>query len=167
MAETFDEYKARILRLVEGKDPVAVQSMTVGELQRLVEGVPSAKLTARPTPDKWSVAEVLAHLSEAEISAFWRYRQIIEHDGCALAPYGQDLWAALGKYGTRDPRQSLEMFRLLRETNLRMFDGLTDEQWKRKGVHAERGPMTVRDLALQLAGHDVNHLAQIKAILDA
>ena len=167
MAENFDEYKARILKLVEGKDPVAVQSVTVAELSRLVEGVASETLTTRPTPDRWSVAEVLAHLSEAEISAFWRYRQIIEHDGCALAPYGQDLWASLGKYGARDPRQSLEIFRLLRQVNLRMLDGLTEEQWRRKGVHAERGPMTVRDLALQLAGHDVNHLAQIKAILGA
>ena len=165
MQETFLEYKARILKPVEGKDPVAIQRGTADELERLMKGVPGERLSARPAPDKWSVAEVLAHLSEAEISAFWRYRQIIEHDGCTLAPYGQDLWAELGHYGSRDPQQSLQLFRLLRETNLRMFDSLTEEQWQRRGVHAERGPMTVRDLALQLAGHDVNHLAQIKAIL--
>ena len=163
--ETFDEYKARILKLVEGKDPVAVQRTTVGELDRLVSGVPSERLSTRPSADRWSVAEVLAHLSEAEITAFWRYRQIIEHEGCTLSPYAQDLWAELGHYGSRDPRQSLALFRMLRETNLRMFDDLTEEQWQRKGVHAERGPMTVRDLARQIAGHDVNHLTQVKSIL--
>ena len=42
---------------------------------------------------------------------------------------------------------------------------LSDEEWKRYGVHAERGEMSVRDLAQQIAGHDVNHVMQIKAIL--
>ena len=46
-----------------------------------------------------------------------------------------------------------------------MFDKLTPEQWLRHGIHAERGEMTVRELALQIAGHDVNHVAQIEAIL--
>lgn len=163
--ETHDEYKARILKLVEGKDPVAVQRTTAAELDQLVAGVSSERLSARPSADRWSVAEVVAHLSEAEITAFWRYRQIIEHEGCTLSPYAQDLWAELGHYNSRDPQQSLTLFRLLRAANLRMFDSLTEEHWQRKGVHAERGPMTVRDLAEQIAGHDVNHLAQVKAIL--
>jgi len=57
------------------------------------------------------------------------------------------------------------LFRLLRQSNLQMFDKLTPEQWLRHGIHAERGEMTVRELALQIAGHDVNHVAQIEAIL--
>ena len=46
-----------------------------------------------------------------------------------------------------------------------MFAQLTPEEWQRNGIHAERGPMTVRDLALQIAGHDLNHLEQIRKIL--
>lgn len=57
------------------------------------------------------------------------------------------------------------LFRLLREANLRMFAQLTPEEWQRNGIHAERGSMTVRDLALQIAGHDLNHLEQIRKIL--
>ena len=53
------------------------------------------------------------------------------------------------------------MFRLLREANLRMFAQLTPDEWQRNGMHAER----VRDLALQIAGHDLNHLQQIRKIL--
>jgi DinB family protein len=163
--ETPLQYKARILGLMEGKDPVAVQRTTYPELARLVAGVSPEKLRQRPEPDRWSAAEVLAHLAEAEVVSTWRYRQMLEHDGCTLMGYGQELWASLGQYSERDPRESLEQIRLLRETNLRMFDRLTDEQWQRKGVHAERGPMTVRDLAVQIAGHDINHVAQVRRIL--
>lgn len=159
------QYKARILALMEGKDPVEVQRQTVGQLEQLISGVPSEKLAARPTPEKWSVTELLAHLAEAEIVSTWRYRQMIEHDGCSLPGFGQELWARLGGYAARDPQESLLVFRVLRETNLRMFDGLTPEEWERHGIHLERGEMSVHDLAVQIAGHDINHLAQIKAVL--
>ena len=159
--ETPLQYKARIQGLMTGKDPVTVQQATPTKLAALLSGVPAEKLSNRPSPDKWSVAEVLAHLSEAEVTAFWRYRQMLEFDGCPLAPYGQELWAKLGGYAQRNPEESLQLFRLLRQANLQMFDRLTPDDWQRHGMHAERGEMTVKELALQIAGHDINHLAQI------
>lgn len=162
---TFLEYRARILSYVEGKDPLQVQRKTPEVLADLVVSVPEKKLYEHPAPDKWSVAELLAHFADAEIVSTWRYRQMIEHDGCPLPGYGQELWHKLGDYPTRNPEDSLLLFRLLRETNLRMFAKLTPEDWERHGMHAERGRMTVADLVRQIAGHDLNHLEQIKKIL--
>jgi uncharacterized damage-inducible protein DinB len=150
---------------VQGKDSLAVQRQTPQELARLIEGVPEARLQQRPDPARWSVAELLAHLADAEIGSSWRYRQMIEHNGGPLSPFDQELWNELGNPGTRRPSESLELFRLLRESNLRMFDRLTPEQWERYGIHAERGRMSVRDLMQQIAGHDLNHLEQIRKIL--
>jgi hypothetical protein len=162
---TAADYKARILSYVEGKDPIAVQRETLDSLMKLLNGVPEGKLRERPAPDRWSVAELLAHLADAEIGASWRYRQMIEHNGCPLSPYDQDLWNQLGSYASRRPEDALQLFRLLREANLHMFKQLTPDQWERHGVHAERGEMTVRDLALQIAGHDLNHVAQVRKIV--
>ena len=164
--ETPIEYKARILKLMEGKDPVAVQRQTAPELEKLVAGVPAEKLSRRPTPDRWSANEVLAHLAEAEITSTWRYRQMLEHDGCSLPGFDQNLLTRLGSYASRKPEDSLTQFRLLRDANLQMFDQLTPEEWEKHGIHTERGRMTVRELAVQIAGHDINHLTQIKAILE-
>ena len=163
--ETPLQYKARILALMEGKEPIAVQADTYRRVAALVHEASPDALRTRPAVDRWSVAEILAHLAEAEIVSTWRYRQMLEHNGCSLPGYAQDLWASLGQYASRDPRESLESFRLLRESNLRMFERLTPEQWQFHGVHAERGPMTVLDLATQIAGHDLNHVAQIASIL--
>ena len=162
---TAADYKARILSYVEGKDPIAVQRETPQVLAELVNGVSAERLAKRPAADKWSVGELLAHFAEAEMGAFWRYRQMIEHDGCSLPSYDQELWSRLGDYPSQDPRESLQLFTLLRQANLRMFDRLTPEEWQRHGVHTERGKMSVRDLAAQLAGHDVNHLMQVRSIL--
>ncbi len=163
--EAAAEYKARILSYVEGQDPIAIQRGTLDSLVQLLEGVPESKLRERPAADKWSVAELLAHLADAEIAASWRYRQMIEHSGCPLAQYDQDLWNKLGNNASRPPADALQLFRLLRQANFRMFEQLTPEQWRCYGVHAERGEMTVRDLALQIAGHDVNHVEQVRKIV--
>ena len=164
--ETPIEYKARILKLMEGKDPVAVQRQTAPELEKLVAGVPAEKLSRRSTPDRWSANEVLAQLAEAEITSTWRYRQMLEHNGCSLPGFDQNLWTRLGSYASRKPEDSLTQFRLLRDANLQMFDQLTPEEWEKHGIHTERGRMTVRELAVQIAAHDINHLTQIKAILE-
>jgi len=162
---TGEEYTSRLAAYVKGRDPIAMQHETPGILARLIEGVSSERLKKEPAPGKWSVCAILAHLAEDEIASAWRYRQMLEHDGCPLPGYGQELWAKLGSYPDRDPQESLQLFRLLRKTNLNMFDNLSPKDWKRHGVHAERGEMTVRDLAVQIAGHDINHIAQLKVAL--
>jgi len=163
--ETVAQYAARIRSYVEGKEPLAVQRQTPILLARMIEGVPEAKLKARPQPDRWSAAEVLAHLAEAELVATWRYRHMLEHDGQPLSAYDQNLWHRLGDYASRNPQDSLQQFRLLRQANLEMFERLTPQEWERHGIHVERGRMTVADLVQQIAGHDLNHLEQIKKVL--
>ena len=162
---TAAEYKARILSYMEGKDLIAVQRETPAVLAKLIDGVPEDKLRTRPAPDKWSVAELLAHFAEAEMGAFWRYRQMIEHNGSQLLSYDQELWSRLGDYSSTDPADSLQLFTLLRRANLGMFERLTPEEWQSHGVHTERGEMSVRELATQIAGHDLNHLEQVRKIL--
>jgi DinB family protein len=166
MPETAKEYATRLAGYVEGRDPIAMQRETPVVIARLIAGVTTARLTDRPSPDKWSVAEILMHLAEDELVSSWRYRQMIEHDYPELLGFDQDLWAQLSDYRSWEPADALQMFRLLREANLKMFARLSPEQWDRAGVHKERGKLTVRGLCRHMAAHDVNHLQQIRRILD-
>ena len=134
-------------------------------LAALIEGVTEAKLGLQPAPGKWSVTEILAHMAEDELSSTWRYRQMLEHDGPELLGFDQEMWARLGAYASWKPQEALEMFRLLREANLRLFAQLTPEQWQRHGVHAERGRLTVQELCRHMAAHDINHIDQVRRIL--
>jgi hypothetical protein len=161
------EYIARLRSLVEGKDPIAVQTETPAALARLVASVPHEKLNRPPAPGKWSPAAIVAHLAEAEIALSWRYRQIVENEGAALAGYDQNVWYRLGDYDSREMQESLAQFRLLREANLRMFARLSPDDWQRSGIHAERGRLTMKDLVAQAAGHDLSHLQQIERAVAA
>ncbi|MBF8249097.1 MAG: DinB 2 domain-containing protein, partial [Bacteroidetes bacterium] len=64
MQETNEQYVARISGYVEGQNHFKVFQSTVGKLQRLLKRVPASRLKKQPASDKWSVSEILGHLSE-------------------------------------------------------------------------------------------------------
>jgi hypothetical protein len=92
-------------------------------------------------------------------------RLILGAPGSPIAAYDQDSWVTSGHYETRDPRQSVEQFRVVREANLALLESLTPEQWKQYGMHSERGQETIEQIVRMTAGHDINHLRQIERIL--
>jgi hypothetical protein len=165
MKETAQQYTQRITAHVEGKQPLAVQAATPKKLERLIKGVPTSKLRKRPAPDKWSVSEIVAHLGDAEIVVGFRMRLILGAPGTPIAAFDQDAWVVSGHYEKRDPRKSVEQFRVVREANLALLKSLTPEQWKHYGMHAERGQETIEHILRMMAGHDLNHLRQIEGIL--
>jgi uncharacterized damage-inducible protein DinB len=165
MTETPQQYTQRILGNVEGKDPLRVHRETPQQLQKLIARLDKQRLTRRPAPGKWSIAEVLAHLADAELVLGWRLRQIITQDGVAIQAYDQDLWANTFQYSKSDPKTSLATFRTLRETNVAILKKLPKEKWDNYGMHSERGKETVSHLLRMIAGHDLNHLKQIEALV--
>ena len=166
MNETPQQYTQRILGYMEGKQPLAVQAATPQKVERLIKGVPSAKLRKRPAPEKWSVSEIIAHLADAEIVIGFRVRLILGSPGVPIIAFDQDSWASSGHYDERDPQKSMEQFRVLREGNLTLLKSLEPEQWKHYGVHSERGQESIEQIVRMVAGHDINHLKQIEQILD-
>jgi len=159
------EYLARIRQYSQGNEPLALQRETPRVLAELISKTSDERLRSRPGKEKWSIGEILAHLAEDEIATAWRYRQMVEHSGIKLAGFDQDLWARMGDYASRVPQESLELFRLVRTANLQFLQQLAPEQWECFGIHAERGRITVRELATHMAGHDTNHVEQIRNIL--
>src|SRR3954465_404210 len=160
------EYLARIRGFAQPGNPLELQRRTPAILAELIAGAPQPSLRQRPGKDKWSIGEILAHLAEDEIATAWRYRQMVEHHGIDLAGFDQDLWARLGDYEARPPKDSVALFRLLRDANLQFLEQLSEQQWECCGIHAERGRITVRELAAHMAGHDANHIEQIRRILN-
>jgi hypothetical protein len=165
MAETFQQYKKRIVGYLGKQDPLKVWWATPKKLERLIRGVPRKKLERRPAPGKWSAVEILAHLAEVEIVIGWRLRSVLARNRVRIQAMDQDRWAESGNYRRRDPRQSIALFRAVRESNLRLLRSAPRRKWKHYGIHEERGKESVADQVRLYAGHDLNHLRQLKALL--
>ena len=163
--ETFDEYTARIFSYVGKRDPRRMLRAAPTARARRVAGVPRRRLTTRPAPGKWSVGEILAHLSEIELLWGDRVRTLLEHDEPEIVGMDQEVWARVGRYEWRDPRESLALFTALRRSNVSLLKALSPKALARRGRHSQFGGLSIADIARLLAGHDVNHTRQIDAIL--
>ena len=162
--EAATAYKAQILSHLAGADFLTLQEAAPAKLAALVDGLSSDQLARRPAPDKWSIQEIAAHLADDEIVGAYRIRLILSSPGTAIQAFDQDIWARVGRYGSTDTAASVQIFRIVRQSNLALLRSLTPAEWDLQGIHSERGAESIRDIAMYFAGHDINHLKQIEAI---
>ena len=163
--ETPEQYAERLLGHVQGKDPLRVQREAPKKLGALLRGLSRRQLTRKPAPDKWSIAEILAHLADTEIVVAWRLRHILGNNGASIQAYDQNAWAETFDYVHRDANESLEFFRTLRARNLALLKALPKKLWENYGLHQERGRESVVLIVRLYAGHDLNHLGQVERIV--
>ncbi len=167
MKEAPRQYTKRILGYLDGRDAMKVLAATPQRLAAMTRGLTPTQLRWRPAPGKWSITEILAHLSDTELVAAYRYRMIICQSGTPIQAYDQDRWAAGCHYAKKEVKESLEEFAVVRAKNLRLLRSISRQAWERYGLHAERGKETVRRLTEMMAGHDLNHLGQMERLRDA
>jgi hypothetical protein len=158
MAETFDAYRIRVLSYLGDEEPIGVQQATPSQLDRRLRDVAPEELIRRPEPEKWSIAEIVAHLADAELAMGWRLRNMLANPGVSLTWWDQAVWAERLGYAQQDASVSAGVFRALRESNLRLLEECY-------GVHEVRGRQTVEEFVRLEAAHDLNHLRQIDRIL--
>jgi hypothetical protein len=104
----------------------------------------------------------VAHLADCELVFAFRLRQTLAEDSPVIQPFDQDKWAAT--YPGVQAREALSVFTAMRGWNLRLIGGALPRAAKRPVTHPERGTMTFLNLVETMAGHDLNHLTQLKRI---
>jgi hypothetical protein len=127
--------------------------------------VPAKKVLRRPGDGRWSIEEILIHLAQAELVFAYRVRMILSATGTAIQAYDQNIWQANARHLQRHPARALELFRIVRWSNVSLLESLSKGQWGRYGIHEERGKESIKHLTRLMAGHDENHLRQIQRIV--
>jgi hypothetical protein len=165
MQETAEQYRTRMYGFVVAQEPLKLQAAAPAKLAKLLKGVSAGLARKRPAPDKWSIAEIVAHISDTELVSGYRIRAVLGQPGTPIIGFDQDVWVTALHYDQRDLKKSYEQYRALREANLALLKSLGAEQWKHVGMHNERGPESVETIVRMMAGHDLNHFSQIERIL--
>lgn len=162
MPESPQQYAARITSYVAGMNHLGVLQSTPRTIAALMRGRPGASLKKSRVEGKWAIAELLAHLAESEIVLAYRLRLVAGEGGTPIQAFDQNVWQSNAGYLRKDPQQALELFTILRKANVSFLKSLTEEQWKMYGIHSERGEESVGRMVEMYAGHDMNHLRQIR-----
>ena len=159
---------------------------TPDEVARLLHGRGDRALSRRADPRSWAPKEIVCHLRDVEELFLVRFQTILAVEDPpiltlsatpeALARWGiggeighpldPDRWAEERQYSRSDGLEALQAFGRRRREVLRLLDGLEPGQWRRGGIHLARGRMELAEWVASLAGHDDNHLAQLRRAVD-
>lgn len=122
----------------------------------------------KPAADRFSVAEVLEHLSHVEGHCFrLRLDLTVEQNGAPWEPYDPEGHAAAGRYSGRDPEDSFAHWEEQREDNVEFLKSLPADAISRYGVHGTLGRVTVGELVAEWAFHDLGHIRQVAELIRA
>ena len=151
-------------KFLENREPLTVADATPAKIVSLIRGLTPRQMARRPAPGKWSIREIISHLADTDMVMDCRARWIAFENHPTLVPFDQEKWAA-GRAREKEPvTETLERFRLLRRSQIRLFRRASKTDFRRTGFHPERGVVTLRVQLETLAGHDLNHLAQIQRL---
>jgi hypothetical protein len=154
--EAADYYFTYISQVPDG-DVRDILAMQLPETLSLLDGVTEEQSLTRYAPGKWSIRQVVAHLSDTERLFVFRALWFARGFDSPLPSFDQDVAIATCDADNRSFRSLVVEFRTVREATVTFFQSLPGDAWMRQGI-ASGNPFSVRALAFISAGHVAHHL---------
>src|SRR4026207_9239 len=129
-------------------------------LHNAVNGLSDEQLDTPYRDGGWTVRQVVHHLADSHANAYLRFRWLATEDNPTIKTYDQDVWAALPD-SQLPPGCSLKLLEGLHGRWAAFLELLPDEAWSRRGMHPERGEVTIDDLLKIYSDHGAHHAGQI------
>ena len=135
------------------------------EIAAAVSGLSDKVLRYKPSPEKWSVVEILGHLADVEIIYGYRLRQMLADTKPIIAPLDQDAWARNLNYLDSPAVELVAFYGLGRHHNLRLLRSLKASDLSKSAFHPEmQREVSVAELVERMGGHGAGHLQQIEKL---
>jgi len=130
-------------------------------IRTLVLGITQAEAQVKPTPESWSILEVICHLVDEERDDFrQRVDFALNRPGETWPPIHPGAWVTERKYNERDLEQSLNDFLAERAKSLDFLKGLESANWNASKM-TPYGETKAGDLLGSWVAHDNLHMRQL------
>ena len=126
------------------------------DLEQLMAPLDDTAARARYAAGKWSVKEVLGHLTDTERIFAYRLMRIARSDATPLPGFDENAYVPAGEFDTRALVSLMGEFGALRRSTIALVDGLPPDSWVRRG-QASGASITPRALAYIIVGHTAHH----------
>jgi len=125
-----------------------------------------AEISNEDAQDRFSIAEVLAHLSHSEGHC---YRARVDRFLAEEMPEFEtdDAQMHLELYKNADPEEDFAHFEEQRATNIELLRGLKAHAGRRRAMHRTAGEITLSQMLHEWALHDLGHVRQIAELVRA
>ena len=146
---------------VPERDPVAVLATQIDVTTALLRGLSETDALKRYAPGKWSVKEVVGHLTDTERIMAYRALRIARGDETPLPGFDENAYVPPAKFDSRTLAELVADLRTVRAATLALFRGFDADAWRRRGT-ASGKPITVRALGYVIPGHERHHVEILK-----
>jgi hypothetical protein len=161
-----DEYAASfagyVARIAEGEDIVAVLASQLDQVLARLNLMSEARGDYRYAPEKWSVKEMVGHLSDTERVFAYRALRIGRGDATPLPSFDDQAYVSEVRAGDRTLADLAAEWGDVRRASIALFRNLPAPAWQRRGIAGDQ-PISVRALAYIIAGHVRHHVEVLEA----
>jgi MOSC domain-containing protein YiiM len=161
VGEYSEYYQRYIDQVPEDMDIVSVLAEQRERTAAVLAAVSDERASFRYAPGKWSIKEIVGHLSDVERIMAYRALRIARGDATPLPGFDENAYAPAARSDDFDMDALVEEWEAVREASVAMFGNLPAESWIRRGTANGTG-MSVRALAYVIAGHLRHHLETLR-----
>lgn len=154
--DEYHPYYQRYIDQVPGDDALPALIEQIDRTVRMLQGVSDERAEFRYAPGKWSVKQVVGHLSDGERVFSYRALRVGRGDATPLPGFDENVYAEAGGFDDRSLEDLVVEFRAVRSASIALFASLTPAALAQHGT-ANASPITPRALAWICAGHERHH----------
>ncbi|HKZ87254.1 MAG TPA: DinB family protein [Anaerolineae bacterium] len=133
------------------------------ELVEALRQFPREMSTFKPSPDRWSIHEIVIHIADSEANSYVRCRRFVAEPGESVMAYDEMRWADTLRYHDQFTDEAVELFKWLRLRSYRLIMSLPEAVWSNTVFHPENGVMTMDDWLDVYERHVREHIEQMRA----
>ncbi|TJY41362.1 DinB family protein [Cohnella pontilimi] len=159
-----DEYNAfyeKYVQLVPEGNLIDILANQMEETKALLSNVSDTQADFRYAPDKWSLKEVLGHVTDNERIMGYRLLMIARGSQSPIAGYDQEAFVRAAGFESAAFSHIVADYEAVRRSTLTLLAGLPEEAWVRRGT-ANNFEVSVRAIAWIITGHETHHLNIIR-----
>jgi uncharacterized damage-inducible protein DinB len=148
-------YEKYIVLVPEGEF-LQILETQLREWQRLLGDLSEEQADFRYEPGKWSIKDMIGHVSDSERIFAYRLLRIARGDQTPLAGFEQDDYVRTANSSARKRSDLLEEFTAVRRATIALVSSMDDSAWVRRGVASQR-EISATAMAFVIAGHERHH----------
>lgn len=154
-----DEHSPYFSKYIDRVPDGDIVQMLEAEFERdfaALEQINDQQAHSRYAPEKWSVLEVIGHMSDVERVFSYRTLRFARGDETPLSEFDENAWMQVANFDSRSLTSLLEEWRSVRAASLSLYRHLEPNGWLRRGP-AAGATTSVRALAYKTLGHELHH----------
>lgn len=157
----YPEYHRLYIGKVTETDLMTALDNSAKDFEKFVRSMGPSKLNFRYAEGKWTIKEIVQHVSDTERVFAYRALRFARNDKTELPGFNENDYTAETNAGERTVDSLLEEYLAVRKATVALFNSLTEKMLNRSGI-ASGKKISVRAIGFVIAGHTIHHQQVIK-----